>query len=207
MNTFDELKDRARRALHEAKTFYSDLNEAQWPDEYLSIKSAIGVWQLPWIDETLKEVDRCQLERELFVISSQISQYQRDLFRVWHEIKPLFEYSEEDGIYVPRQEFEWVPFPLNREETSNSLMSVARDVSARVQTLLDTIEERREFKIRDIEAAAKRAGYRGTLRQLRQHLVNWRGIEREEAEWLLSGSQLDDFLNRHLLPRQRRRKV
>jgi len=210
LNTFEGLKERARLALTNTEVFYRELNEAHWPDELLKVKKKIGVWQMPWIKETIKGLDKCVTERELFNISAQLFQYQRDMFTVWEIIKPFFKYSEEYGVYILKEGYSWFPFAIRQETTEHALMSVAGDIINRVRTLLDTIEERREFKIRDIEEAAKRAGYEGTLRQLRQQLVNWNnwnGGERDKKEWVLSGSELDDFLNRFLLPRKRRRKT
>ncbi len=206
LQRFEALKLRARLALKGAEVFYKGLNEAHWPDKHLSLKKEIGVWQLPWLAESLNELEKCQSERGLFNISAQLFQYQRDMFRVWELIKPFFEYSEDYGVYILKKSFSWFPFHIRPEVEEHNLMSVAADITDRVKNLLDATDERREFKIREIEAAAKRAGYQGTLRQLRRNLVKWHGGEREEVEWLLSGSQLDDFLNHHLLPKQRQRK-
>jgi len=203
-HSFEDLKLRAKVALYNAMLYYEELDNAQWPAEFLHIKTEIGSWQVPFIKQTIKEAGDCQLERELFNISGQLLTYQQDIIRVRRLLERFFELSEEYGIDILKKDFGWFPLYTNKEEEAYHLMIAASEIRDRVRSLLNTIEERREFKIRDIEAAAKRAGYQGKIRQLRQHLVKWHGDQRDEAEWLLSGSELDDFLNRYLLHKQRR---
>ncbi len=59
------------------------------------------------------------------------------------------------------------------------------------------------FEIKEIEAAARQNGSTITLRQLRKHLANWRGADREKGEKAqLERAELEVFL-RYLSQKQR----
>ncbi len=77
--------------------------------------------------------------------------------------------------------------------------------AARASNPFGLPENIEDYDVRSILELAKKNGYGGKLRQLRQHLAEWEGDGRESGErWLLSRAELEQFL-RYLSERQRKK--